>query len=80
MNQNPKALLSDDVYNFVKENAEELDKAIDYKRPLLSIAGYCRSCCVLPFLLPETDWENGTIWINMVHVFTRFHIFSRVVN
>jgi len=28
----PAALLSDEVYNFVKANAEELDNAIDYKR------------------------------------------------
>ena len=29
-----KALLSEEVYNFVAANAEELDKAMDYKRNL----------------------------------------------
>lgn len=29
-----KALLSEEVYNFVAANAEELDKAMDYKRDL----------------------------------------------
>lgn len=29
-----KALLSEEVYNFVAANAEELDKAMDYKRTL----------------------------------------------
>ena len=30
--QSSEALLSDDVYEFVKANAKELDQAIDYKR------------------------------------------------
>merc|ERR1719359_664204 len=28
----PAALLSEDVYNFIQENADELDKAVDYNQ------------------------------------------------
>lgn len=56
-NSESKALLSEEVYEFVKANAEELDKAIDYKRFFANFTRWiCWISCFDTFFLGLNSW------------------------